>query len=197
MSASWTKVCSAVITLLALLYPAWLYFNVQSQGIAVLALGLIIIATGRLLVNRHQASAKEYWILIGVITLCVIAYASHNAIYLKFYPAVMNFSVAASFALSLTKEQSLIEYFATRFSTNTPHPPQARAYMRKLTLAWAIFLTGNGLAALCTALFTSTEIWALYNCVISYLIMALFFAVELLFRQFYRRRWPDPKDHNA
>ncbi len=189
MSGVIKKVATPIVTLLALLYPAWVYFAMQNFSVWALALGLLFIVGVKLALANDRNHPKHFIILLIVTVFCGLTVALRDPIFIKFYPALMNFTVATGFAYSLTQQRSFIETLALRFQPEKAKQPQARRYMRKLTLAWAILLSANGLMALYTAVFTSTEFWALYNCVISYLLMAGFFIAEFVFRQFYRRRW--------
>lgn len=188
-TARLSKLATFIVTLLALLYPVWVFFAIQALSIWILALGLLCIAGLKLALAEDWTQPRHYLILLLVVVLCGLSVALGDVVFLKFYPALMNFSVALSFAYTLTQERSFIEQMVLRFQPEKLNQPHVKSYMRKLTGAWALFLTANGLMALYTAMFTSTEFWTLYNCVISYLLMASFFIGEIIFRQFYRRRW--------
>ena len=59
---------------------------------------------------------------------------------------------------------------------------QAIAYTRKVTMVWVCFFLINGSISLYT-LELSREVWVLYNGLISYVLMALIFAIEWVVRQ--------------
>ena len=56
-------------------------------------------------------------------------------------------------------------------------------YTNYLTAAWIVFFAANALIAIATAVFFSREIWALYTGLISYLLIALMFGGEYVYRQ--------------
>ena len=69
-----------------------------------------------------------------------------------------------------------------------PNLPAAGVrYTRQVTQVWCAFFVLNGLVATWTAVWSSREIWALYNGFLSYIAMGLLFAGEWLMR---RRLFP-------
>ena len=75
----------------------------------------------------------------------------------------------------------MIETFARLQDKNLPD--KAIPYCRNVTKIWCLFLLANSLIALYTALLTDMETWALYNGLISYILMGLLFAGEFIYRK--------------
>ena len=100
---------------------------------------------------------------------------------LRLYPALVNCGMLLIFSFSLTYPPSMIERFARL------HEPFLTAsgvgYTRKVTQIWCLFFVFNGSVAAFTALYTSREVWSLYNGFVAYILMGILFAGEWLIRQ--------------
>ena len=90
------------------------------------------------------------------------------------------------FFVSLLRPPTIIERIARFKDPNLPDA--AIRYTRNVTIIWCVFFILNGGAALYTTLYTSLETWALYNGVISYVLMGLLFAGEYLVRKRFQNR---------
>jgi uncharacterized membrane protein len=86
----------------------------------------------------------------------------------------------AGFAWSLVYPPTIIERIAR--ITEPDLPAAGVRYTRAITLVWCGFFLCNGLAALYTALYTSFEVWALYNGLIAYVLIGCLLGGELLYR---------------
>jgi uncharacterized membrane protein len=80
----------------------------------------------------------------------------------------------------LFSPQSLVERIARIQHPNLP--PEGVVYTRRVTQIWCVFFVVNGGIALVTALWSSFEIWSLYNGLIAYVLMGLLFAGEYIVR---------------
>jgi len=109
---------------------------------------------------------------------------------IRFYPVLANLAVFSLFFLSLFSERPLVERIARLREGRLP--PEAIPYTRQVTRVWCLFLFANSGVALATALWAPDWLWALYNGLISYLLVATLFAVEYGIRQHQRRRWSAP-----
>jgi len=161
------------------LYPAAVYFGIQHlepRLIAALLAGLLII---RLLFVAGAGSWSRPLLWVGV-AYAVFAVWSNQLIALRFYPVVVNVGMLLLFGASLIYPPSLIERLAR---LQTPDlPPQGVSYTRRVTQVWCGFFVVNGSIALVTALWSSFEVWSLYNGLIAYLLMGLLFGAEYLVR---------------
>lgn len=102
------------------------------------------------------------------------------AVVAKLYPVAVSAVLLFTFGRSLYAGPPMAERLA-----RLRHPdlsPEAIAYTRKVTVAWCCFFAVNGLIALVTALWMSDKAWALYNGLISYLLMAILMGIEFLVR---------------
>ncbi len=165
-----------------LLYPFAVYALIGwlPPGL-LLAIPLALIA-GRLAMARGRPALKPFTPIlaaVAAITLC-LAFAD-RMIAVKAYPILMSAGMAGAFGRSLLAPPTLIELFA---SLRTPAPSrEARAYMRKVTWAWFLFLSLNSLISALTLASGEMRLWTLYNGLISYLLMGLLFGVEWLIRR--------------
>lgn len=121
--------------------------------------------------------------LVGL--LAVWALLGRDGLPVRLYPVLVNAGLFASFAWTLLHPPSMIERIARLREPELP--PRAVRYTRSVTLIWCVFFACNGLAALITTLWTSERTWALYNGLVTYVLIGVLFAVEWLVRQRVRR----------
>jgi uncharacterized membrane protein len=165
-----------------LAYPFIVLFGLQVLPLRFLGLFFVALAGLRLLLLRSQKQGNMLPRLLSLALLLVAAHAllANDAKWLRFYPVAVNTVMLCFFMVTLWKGPPLIERFA-RIS-NPDLPPAAVSYTRKVTLVWCIFFIGNGSMALYTALFSSFDVWAMYNGVVAYGLIGLLFGVEWLIR---------------
>ncbi len=105
---------------------------------------------------------------------------------LRLYPVVMNLSAGGFCVYTLIYPPSAIARLSTLAGMTITGP--GVIYTRRLTWVWAVFLFLNAAAAGYTALFSSLDVWALYNGLISYGLMGLLLTLEYPVRLAYQRR---------
>ncbi len=167
---------------LALLYPAIVYFGLQSGhwGARQMGLLLLLMAAVRLLL-RGRKGPTDGWLIVIPLLVALPALLLNQPIWVLLYPALVSALFLSVFLLSLYRPPTVVETIAR---LRTPVlSPVAIAYTRKVTLAWCVFFALNGLVAVLTALFASHAVWALYNGAISYALIGLMFSGEWLIRQ--------------
>ena len=86
----------------------------------------------------------------------------------------------AIFSWSLLSPPSLIERLAR--IQHPDLPPEGIIYTRRVTQVWCGFFIVNGGIALATALWSSFEVWSLYNGLIAYLLMGILLGGEYIVR---------------
>lgn len=173
---------AGLVWLLTLLYPLVIYLGLGRWEPRWLALFLLVIALGRAFVNRDRL-----WLLasLGAGVLVACSFLGNQALPLKLYPVMVSLVFLSVFALSLRFPPTVIERLARLHDPDLPEA--AVAYTRRVTWVWCGFFLFNALVSLATALFASDAQWALYNGLISYVLMGLLFAGEWLLRQRVRR----------
>ena len=186
-SSNRPPVAALLLGAMGIAYPFLVYValgRVPAGAVALVALALI---GARLGLMRGGALARP---LVPVMIAVALATGALTLIDSRLaslvYPVLMSLGMAAAFGLSLRRGPSLVEILA---SLTEPDPsPAARAYMRKVSLVWAVFLTVNACVAAVTVAWGDMVVWALYNGLISYGLMGLLFALEYAVRRRSRRR---------
>ncbi|MEC4747112.1 hypothetical protein [Methylomicrobium sp. Wu6] len=168
-----------VIGFLTIAYPFAVYFGIQyfePWKIAAVLIGLLVI---RQAFGGVKALGSRLIVIAGMI-FCALAIWRNDPITLRFYPVMMNGALLTLFAWSLFHPPTVIERLARLRHPDLP--PSGVAYTRRVTQVWCGFFMVNGGIALATALWSSFEIWSLYNGLIAYLLMGTLFGGEYLVR---------------
>jgi uncharacterized membrane protein len=180
-----------IAIILAAIYPLAVYFGLAYFSPALLGMLLAALLIARLAPELKSASARmgDYHVLLPILLL--IAYSVLIACFdsrflLRGYPVLINLMMFWFFASSLAAEQTLIEKIA-RAAGQTINS-QRKFYMQRLTIVWSVFLACNTLVAAYTAVFSTLAVWAWYNGLVSYLLIAALLLGERIFRSFYRAR---------
>lgn len=187
MTFSPSKGAAVAVAVGGLAYPFAVYLLLGRVPAGVLVLVALALVAGRLYSLRRAAAARA---LMPSLTLVLAATTAVGLLDARIaalaYPVLMNLGMAAAFGLSLRKGPSLVESFA---SITEPDPsPAARAYMRRVSLIWCLFLMVNGGISALTALAGDMALWTLYNGLISYVLMGVLFAGEYTVRRRLRLR---------
>lgn len=181
------------IAMVILLYPIAIYFGLQhlEPKHLALALGVLVILRALLTNNQLLKAVKGLWVVILIAGLGVssLSYFNNTQLGLKLYPVIITASFLIVFSYSLLKPPSVIERLARLQEPDLPE--EGVIYTKKVTLVWCVFFVFNILASLYTVFYTSTEIWTLYNGLISYVLMGTLFLSELLYR-----KWLMTKQHD-
>ncbi len=172
-----------IIVVLTLAYPAVVYFGLgrfEPRWLALLLAGVAIV--------RALATREKVWLIsaAGALLLACVSAFGNQTFPLKLYPVLVNAVMLAVFATSLRHPPSIIERLARLREPDLP--PAGIAYTRRVTQVWCGFFIFNGSVALLTAVWATDAIWALYNGLLSYLLMGCLFAAEWLVRQHVRAR---------
>ncbi len=171
----------AMLSVLTLTYPLLVFLGMQHAEPRQLALLLMVLAVARALGQRNRI-----WLLVSALAtgLAAMAWFGNQLLPLQLYPVLVNATLLVLFLLSLRFPPSAIERLARLREPDLPE--SGVRYTRRVTQVWCVFFVFNGSMALITALWCSPEIWALYNGLIAYLLMAALFGAEWLVRQHVR-----------
>lgn len=176
----------ALIVAVTAAYPFIVYASLQRFGPSLLSLALLLLLIGRVLLRGDFRQPEQRLQLIIVGSLCVLAAVFTSPTLLKYYPVAMSLCFATFFLTSLYGERTLVERFARIFTQE--FEAHQLWYMRRLTVAWALLLLANAGVAAYTACCMGLASWTLYNGALAYAVLIGFMLLELLFRQFYKRR---------
>ena len=169
---------AVIISVLTLAYPLLVYLGLGHFEPRWLALMLAGVALARACATRERV-----WLAAaaGAMLLAAASALGNQALPLKLYPVLVSSVLLVVFATSLFYPPSVIERLARLREPDLP--PEGVAYTRRVTQVWCGFFVINGSIALCTALWATDAIWALYNGLISYGLMGVLFAGEWLVRR--------------
>lgn len=170
----------------ALGYPVIVYFGVQRVSPAFFALLLLAIAVIKFAVAQDKKDFYQLSVLVVAIVFSLLLAVTDNELLLRIYPVIMSTAVALVFARSLREPENILLRMA-RMAGKTI-TPEAQFYTRRLTLLWVALLLTNGVVALYFALFGTLAQWAFYCGFLSYVLIGLFFILELIYRRFYIAR---------
>ncbi len=174
----------AGLGLALVLYPAFVYFSIEKISISVLLAVIVAILAIRFWLSEdkfnHKAALLQ--LIAGVVCLVLSLYLE-GTIGARVYPVIVNIIFLYLFTSSLFAKQSAIERLARIQEPNLSE--QGVAYTRQVTKIWCLFFVINGSIATYTVFFTSMATWALYNGLISYLLMGALFIGEWFFRRLF------------
>ena len=170
--------------LITVIYPVAVFvtlkfFSVTHLGYVSLVIGgFRIFLTLSIRKPPHIRFDKLGGLLIAIGATIIWSESAATA---RLYPVFVNLAMLGYFGWSLIFPPSVVERIARISEPNLPS--QAVVYTARVTLTWCIFFLINGTLALYTALWSSLEVWTLYNGLIAYLAMGLLFSVEYFIRQ--------------
>lgn len=183
--------CLFLIAGLALVfYPLAIYLGLTYWGTRAVAVVLLLAGVIQLIAMKKlkapvQSAPGRIGLLSAISLVALTALITGSSLGLKTYPVIANLLMLGVFAYSLKHPPSIIERMARLREPNLP--PSGVAYTRKVTWVWCGFFVVNGAMAVAT-IFASDEVWAIYNGVVAYLLMALLFAAEFGVRKWVRRK---------
>lgn len=171
-------------SLLALAYPALVYFGLtafEPRILGLLLLAIVLLRHGRSAAGFLKTTdTAERLFALAMIALSTGIVAVNSELLLRLYPAILSLGMFLMFARTLSRPPSMIERFA-RLQDPGLTATGVR-YTYRVTQVWCVFLASNATIALCTV-FASREIWALWNGLLSYIAMGSLFAGEWLLRR--------------
>jgi uncharacterized membrane protein len=171
-------IATGLVVLLTVAYPFAVALGLGRVEPRWFAFALVSLALLRALVSRQ---ALWWAAAAGAAVLAAFSLAGQGWLPLKLYPVLVNVVLLLVFGVSLWRGPPVIERLA-RLS-EPALPPEGVAYTRRVTQAWCLFFALNGAAAAATALWLSTDGWALYNGFIAYLLIGAMFGGEWLLRR--------------
>ncbi len=122
-----------------------------------------------------------------LFTLCIIClFHFTNFTALRFYPVIVNLFIFLVFFSSLFAKETVIQKFA-KLMEGKELDTKTKKYTRNLTYVWVAFTFLNLLISILTV-FASEKIWAVYNGLISYILIGLIFVIEYPVRLAFRRK---------
>lgn len=111
--------------------------------------------------------------------LIIFLFHYTNIIWLKYYPAIINFLIFCIFFFSLFYKYTIIQQFVLITEPNASE--KVLNYTRKVTCIWALFSFINFIISFIT-IFMNEKVWAIYNGLVSYILVGFVFMIEYCVR---------------
>ena len=179
-------------TAISVLYPVIVYCGLNYWGLSPRRLSIVLLALAfyhflSFTQSKSHAERGRTAIFVVLVLVCaLVAFGADNILFVKFYPVLVNLSLLSFFGFTLWRPPSFAFRMARLHDKSLEKSPSFKAverYCRKVTVAWCIFFIVNGSIAAFTVFVGSDKIWSLYNGLISYILIGIFFTVEYLVRK--------------
>ena len=178
------SVLAGLLALSVFIYPLVVYVFIDTVDLVWFGVLLVCLVALRLW-SLLRLNAVTFALLIFGIAFLVILKLTGNAMVLQFYPTIVSLVLLTTFALTLFRPPSMIERFAVRMGMERD-PPHI-AYTRVCTMVWCGFFIVNAIVSAGITLTGTMAAWALYNGLLSYVLIGLLFGAEYLYRQYHFR----------
>ncbi len=179
MTISVWRIWGVLLALLLLLYPLLAYWGLTRWEPRYLGLALVVVylLRGLILANRWH---KRLAISVAAVLVGVGFWLLNSEPLLRLVPSFISLCAAAVFGYGLLRPPTLPARMAKRILGTLE--PEVESYTTAITWIWLVFFLCNAAVAAITALWMSREVWALYNGLIAYGLVAVLFALEYLYR---------------
>ena len=182
------RVLPAVAAIGFLLYPAVVYFFIERSPVILLVALLALLGATRLATARGLGVGARATGIAVLAAFCGVASAASSPVIVKLYPVLICAAGLGFGVWTLARPPSAIERLVMVTNPHEHLDERKRTYMRRVTQIWVGFFGLNGAAAVYTAVGASTAVWAVYNGLVSYVLMGILFAGEYGVRTVFRRR---------
>ncbi|SAK58327.1 intracellular septation protein A [Caballeronia catudaia] len=166
----------------AVILGAWVWNAPRYAGCLLFALIWLqrCIGTGVVSVSLRRLSRVDWAVAFMLSAASAAIVWTDSERLLHIYPSLVNLGLLIAFGATLVRGPSMIEKFA-RIGTPDLSEPAVR-HTRRVTRIWCGFFAANGLFSLYTALYWPREAWSLYNGAISYGLVGVLIAGEIVWR---------------
>ena len=181
---------------LTALYPVLVFCFLVVLKVPLRFFSLFVVFMAFAVFTGATAAKKNPFRLAGAGLLGAAGLAgliSNSALFLKLYPVLMNAVMLAAFGFTLFSPPPMIFRFAVLADKTIPGSlaeQRIARYCRKVTAVWCAFFVLNGAAAAWTIRSGSDALWSVYNGGVSYILIGLLFAVELVVRKMTDKKMP-------
>jgi uncharacterized membrane protein len=169
-----------------IVYPVLVYFLLDRYGVGPLAVVLILLLALRLIIAFNDKPAVLWGGLAALALALLVLALSQSATLLMLYPTAVSLLFLGLFSWSLVNPPTMIERVSRR--AGMPVPEEAVGYVRGVTWVWCGFFCFNAMVSAMLAWLGVTEYWAIYNGLVSYVLMGTLFGGEYIYRQIYKSR---------
>lgn len=202
-----------IFAALSVLYPALVFcglvfWDISPRRLSLLLIGLAFVlffnttqgrrggagakgAPGEAGVKGASGALKDYALVVLMLACGGVSFFADSLLFLEFYPVLVSLSLLAFFGISLWKKPSFAFRMAClgdRRVATSPERAFVERYCDRVTLAWCGFFVFNAAVATFTVFVGDSRIWSLYNGLISYILIGLFFAIEWTIRKMMQKK---------
>ncbi|WP_250517203.1 hypothetical protein [Caballeronia sp. INDeC2] len=166
----------------AVILAAWVWDAPRYAGCLLFALIWLqrCIGTGVVGMSLRRLTRVDWTVafMLSFASAAIVWTDSERLLHI--YPSLVNLGLLIAFGATLVRGPSMIEKFAR---IGTPDLSEAAVrHTRRVTQIWCAFFMANGLFSLYTALHWPREAWSLYNGAISYALVGVLIAGEIVWR---------------
>lgn len=170
--------------LTGLSYPFLIYAGLDLVGPRALAVVVaVILLAGGALTPTLASVAHVSWLMLAAAVLlgaAILAGLLNDGRLFLFVPVLLNGALLIAFGRTLVKGPSIVEIFARLRGRSLP--ANEVLYCRLVTGIWCVVFVLNGALTLALALYASLAWWTLYTGALSYVLIGIVFATELVYR---------------
>jgi uncharacterized membrane protein len=124
-------------------------------------------------------------LLFAAIFLGLLRWTGNDFV-LRLYPTIISLILLGVFGFSLVRPPSMIEKVAVQMGME--RDASSIAYTRTVTMIWCGFFAFNTCVSTGITISGSMAAWAIYNGLLSYILIGMIFGAEYLYRQHHFRQ---------
>jgi uncharacterized membrane protein/acyl-CoA synthetase (AMP-forming)/AMP-acid ligase II len=185
-----------IIYAAATVYPILVFIFLVVLDLPVRYISVFIVLISLAFFITFTSGKKDRLRIISSCLLCAAGLAGfllNSSVFLKLYPVLMNAVMLAFFTFTLIRPPSMIFRFAVlqdKKIRSSLAKKRIEKYCQKVTIVWCVFFIFNGGIAAWTVFRGSELIWSVYNGGLSYLLIGVLFASELIVRKMTNKKMP-------
>lgn len=188
------KKLKVLLNILSFTYPAvvFLLLVVLKLPVRVFSLFILVLLVGYVSISaiKNKQEKRRFERKMALVTgllffLVAASFITNLSTFIRLYSFFVNMGLLVGFASSLFLPESIIYRFATLAQPSIKHSitrEKVKAYCKKVTMIWCAFFVINGAIAFFTAIFFPEKIWAIYNGLVSYILIGILFTGEFIVR---------------
>ena len=168
---------------LVITYPVFVFLALMvfHLPVSIVSLGMLIIAIAYF--SFVSGDGKKNWtaIILGVVAIIVLV--TQSELVLRFYPVVMTAVFLVVFGVPLLKGKPIITRFAMMMDPAiATHPGRGilERCCKGLNIAWCVHIIISLGINIAICFGSTLEVWAIYNTVVSYVVIGLLVSLQFL-----------------
>jgi len=168
--------------LTAITYPVLIYAGltlVRPRTLAII-LAVLLLAHGVVTWRQGGLAQVSRLVLLPVVVVLLLAALFNQGQLFLLVPVLINLVLLTVFGRTLLWGPPMVETFARLRGRELPD--EEVVYCRVVTTLWCLFFALNGGVTLWLALGATLAWWTFYTGVVSYALLGILFAAELVYR---------------